>query len=153
MHQSHSPQLSNPTLQAKLLIVILMSIYLALGKGSWYFFLAMLSGMQNLSSPTRDQTHAPAVEVWNPNHKTTKEFPGKAVEKCWSGQLGLLDSCTFHLWLTGILTPVSVSKKRYVPCKPQGGCFPLRPHRLQPSAAHSHTGSFAQTLRTRHSLF
>ena len=31
--------------------------------------------MQNLSSPTSDQTHAPAVEVQSPNHCTAREFP------------------------------------------------------------------------------
>ena len=29
----------------------------------------------DLSSPTRDWTHAPAVEAWSPNHWTTREFP------------------------------------------------------------------------------
>ena len=28
---------------------------------SFVFFLAMLHGMQDLSSPTRDQTHAPCI--------------------------------------------------------------------------------------------
>ena len=46
-----------------------------------FFFLAVLSSMQDLSSLTRDQTRAPTVEVWKTNHKTTKEFPGKAVER------------------------------------------------------------------------
>ena len=36
-------------------------------------FLATPHGMEDLSSPTRDQTHAPAVGVWSPNHWTTGE--------------------------------------------------------------------------------
>ena len=36
----------------------------------------MPRGMWDLSSPTRDRTCAPpAVEVWSPNHWTTREVP------------------------------------------------------------------------------
>ena len=31
--------------------------------------------MWDLSSPTRDQTHAPCIEVWSLNHWTTREVP------------------------------------------------------------------------------
>ena len=45
----------------------------------WGFFcfllLAVPSGMQDLSSLTRDQTLAPTVEVWSPNHWTEQEIP------------------------------------------------------------------------------
>ena len=40
-----------------------------------FFPLAMLSGLQDPSSLTRDQTWAPVVEAWSPNHRTTREFP------------------------------------------------------------------------------
>ena len=44
--------------------------------GGFFFFLAMLHGMWDLSSPTRDQTLAlPAVQAWSPNHWTAREFP------------------------------------------------------------------------------
>ena len=32
-------------------------------------------GIADLSSLTRDQTSIPAVEVWSPNHWTTREVP------------------------------------------------------------------------------
>ena len=35
----------------------------------------MPSGLRDLSSPTRDQTQAPAVKALSPNHWTTREFP------------------------------------------------------------------------------
>ena len=35
----------------------------------------MLFDMWNISSPTRDRTHAPTVEVWSLNHWTTREIP------------------------------------------------------------------------------
>ena len=35
----------------------------------------MLHGMQDLSSPARDQTRAPAVGAWSLNHWTTREVP------------------------------------------------------------------------------
>ena len=41
-----------------------------------YFYLAALSGMWDLSSPTRDQTVAHlTLEVWSTNHWTTREVP------------------------------------------------------------------------------
>ena len=39
------------------------------------FFLAVVSGMQYLSSLTRDQPMPPAVEVWSADHWTTREVP------------------------------------------------------------------------------
>ena len=38
------------------------------------FFLATLYILQDLSSPTRDWTQAPAVKVVSPNPWTTREF-------------------------------------------------------------------------------
>ena len=40
-----------------------------------FFNLATPHGLWDLSSPTRDQTRAPAVKVLSPNHWTTREFP------------------------------------------------------------------------------
>ena len=40
-----------------------------------FFFLTWLCGMQDLSSQTRNQTHAPSVETPSPNHWNTREFP------------------------------------------------------------------------------
>ena len=40
-------------------------------------FVALPSGMQNLSSLTRNQTHAPSVARQTLNHWTTREVPGR----------------------------------------------------------------------------
>ena len=37
--------------------------------------------MWDLSSQTMDQTCAPRMEVWNPNHWATREFWGGSAEK------------------------------------------------------------------------
>ena len=42
----------------------------------FFKLLATLCSMWDLSSPTRDQTHAPAVEAWRLNHWTAREVPG-----------------------------------------------------------------------------
>ena len=47
-------------------------------EGFFFFFLSFLTvpwDMQYLSSPTKNQTHAPAVEVQSLNYWTTKEGP------------------------------------------------------------------------------
>ena len=41
----------------------------------FFFFGAVPRGFQDLSSPTRDRTWAPALKVWSPNHWTAREFP------------------------------------------------------------------------------
>ena len=38
-----------------------------------FFFWTMLCSMQDLSSLTRDQTQAPAVEAWSRNHWMARE--------------------------------------------------------------------------------
>ena len=40
-----------------------------------FFFFAVLRGLQDLSSLTRNGTWAPAVIVPSPNHQTAREFP------------------------------------------------------------------------------
>ena len=55
-------------------------IYLYNDPSSRYFTYLFLSFWSHqviwgLNSPTRDQTHAPALGVWSPNHWTTREFP------------------------------------------------------------------------------
>ena len=40
----------------------------------WFWFIFGHS-MRDVSSLTRDQTHAPAVEVWRPNRWTTGDVP------------------------------------------------------------------------------
>ena len=42
-----------------------------------FFFLAVLYGLQDLSSCTRDQTCDPAVKTHSPNHFTARAFPMK----------------------------------------------------------------------------
>ena len=42
-----------------------------------FLFLAVLYGLQDLSSSTRDQTCDPAVKTWSPNHFTARSFPMK----------------------------------------------------------------------------
>ena len=39
------------------------------------FLLATPQGLRDLSSLTRDQTYAPAVEAWNSNHGITRDCP------------------------------------------------------------------------------
>ena len=41
----------------------------------FFFFLVALCGRQDLSSPARSHTYAPAVEPWSLNHWTTREVP------------------------------------------------------------------------------
>ena len=43
--------------------------------------LAMLCGLRDLSSPTRDWTHSLVVKVWSPNRWTSREFP--IVDPLW----------------------------------------------------------------------
>ena len=40
-----------------------------------FLFVTAPFDLWDLSSPTRDQTWAVAVEAWNPNHWTTRECP------------------------------------------------------------------------------
>ena len=42
---------------------------------TFFFFLAVPRSMWDLSSPTRDRTHTPALEVWSLNHWTAMEVP------------------------------------------------------------------------------
>ena len=42
---------------------------------SFFFFLAVQSGLSDLSSLNRDQTVPPAVEAWSPNHWAARELP------------------------------------------------------------------------------
>ena len=44
------------------------------------FFLAMLCSMKDLSSLTRDQTHAPCSESRSLNHYTTREVPPQLLD-------------------------------------------------------------------------
>ena len=41
----------------------------------FFFFLVAPCGMQDLISPRRIKPVPPAMELWNPNHGTTGEFP------------------------------------------------------------------------------
>lgn len=43
----------------------------------FFFFLAVLYGLQDLSSYTRDRTCDPAVKTRSPNHFTARAFPMK----------------------------------------------------------------------------
>ena len=43
--------------------------------------MAMPHSLQDLSSLTRDQTHAPAVEARSPNYWTTREFPESLLKR------------------------------------------------------------------------
>ena len=45
--------------------------------GFFFFFLAMPCSMWDLSSPTRDQTHAPCIGSVSLNHWTTREVPSE----------------------------------------------------------------------------
>ena len=38
-----------------------------------FLFSVMLSGLQDLSSPTRDLTWATSVKAWSPNHWSARE--------------------------------------------------------------------------------
>ena len=56
-------------------------IYIFLKSALIYLFMAMLCGLQDLSSLTRDWTWALAVKTISPNHWTTREFP-KLLFRC-----------------------------------------------------------------------
>ena len=40
-----------------------------------HFFFAMLCGKWDLSSPSKDYTHAPALQAWSLNHWTARRVP------------------------------------------------------------------------------
>ena len=61
------------------------------------FTLAELYGMQDVSSPTRIEPMPTAVEVWSPNHWTTREIPIDVLEEVKIRQ-GLMKMCCEHLW-------------------------------------------------------
>ena len=74
----------------------------------FFFFLAMLHGLQDLSSPTMDRTHVPCTAMWILNHWTTREVPPSHSLKniylfTWlHGVLALahrLSSCGTWIWL------------------------------------------------------
>ena len=44
-----------------------------------FFYLVWPHGLSDFSSPTRDQTRAPAVKVPSPNHWAAWEFPGPEI--------------------------------------------------------------------------
>ena len=44
-------------------------------KYEYFIYLAMPNGLQDLSSPTRDWTQAPAVKAPSPNPWAAREFP------------------------------------------------------------------------------
>ena len=46
-----------------------------------FFFFVLLRGMQDLSSPARDGTHAPCTENSSLNHWTTKEVPADLLRR------------------------------------------------------------------------
>ena len=48
---------------------------------TFFFFLATLHGLQGLSSLTKDQTCAPAVEVHSSNHWTARQFLSQSLLK------------------------------------------------------------------------
>ena len=46
-----------------------------------FFFFAILRGLQDLSSLTRDRTQAMAVKAPSPNYWTVREFPENALNQ------------------------------------------------------------------------
>ena len=81
--QSSSPSpgpISSTCLSDRSYVSKTPSVSLAPGSHSSYglplsLFLAMLPGLQDLSSPTRDRTRGLAVKAPSPNHWTTMDFP------------------------------------------------------------------------------
>ena len=47
----------------------------------YYIFLVLLRGMQDLSYPARDGTHAPCTENSSLNHWTTREVPADLLRR------------------------------------------------------------------------
>ena len=45
----------------------------------YLFILATFHGLQDLRSPTRDQSGRIAVKTWSPNHWTIRELPTKHI--------------------------------------------------------------------------
>ena len=66
-----------------------------------YFILAASHGMWDLSSPTRDQTHAPAVKVRSLNHWTTREVPSCQCLKMGRFHVKMLIPVSAHLESSG----------------------------------------------------
>ena len=83
---------------SSLSVIISRSIHVAAsGIISFFFnFLAMLQGMWDLSSLTRDQTHVPAVEVRSLNHWT----PGKASNTLFTEYIHTLSHLKVSKWKT-----------------------------------------------------
>ena len=55
--------------------------------------LAVPCGMLDLSSPAGDPIAPAAVEVWSPNHWTTREVPGRSFKATFSGELPVTPLC------------------------------------------------------------
>ena len=56
------------------LVCLLFFSFLSFFRSFFCLFLAVPRGMWDLSSLTRDRTHAPAVEARSPNYWTAREF-------------------------------------------------------------------------------
>ena len=79
---------------------------------NFFFFLAMPLGTWDLSSSTRDRTHAPCVDVQSLNHWTTKEVPRVAyVEVTHSATLHHLFFCTQMLNAITVILMLFYSKE------------------------------------------
>ena len=48
-----------------------------------YFFCPHMHGMRDPTSLSRDQTRAPEVEAWSPNHWTAREIPNLLLLLIW----------------------------------------------------------------------
>ena len=74
---------------------------------NYYYYFAALLGMQDLSSWTRDGTHAPAVEVRSLNHWTAGEVPRDGFLTGW-GQQETLSVSVCESWpLLGIVFEIN----------------------------------------------
>ena len=57
----------------------------------FFFFFAMLYGKWDLSFPTKDYTHAPALEAWSLNHWTSRRVPPTLFMEPHYGQISSRD--------------------------------------------------------------
>ena len=70
-------------------------------KSSFIYLLAVLGGLQDLSSPTRDCTQATAVKALSPNHWTTREVPKSSFQKSPLGTSLAVQWLKLHLQCRG----------------------------------------------------
>ena len=76
--------------------------------------------MWDLSSLTRGQTHALALEAWSPKHWTAREIPGLLFLNCWTMEVELVLILKLGFTLQG---PMCLFKVQISGSHPWRSCF------------------------------